>query len=222
MEEKNKPRPTGSSGQATDSLQELKDIRRMMERSSRFISLSGLSGIAAGTFALAGAWIGRNILKDYYGSYNSRGIFSGDDFSGLKIKLLVLAAGVFVAAFVSSFYFTWRRTKKQGLPIWDHTSKRLFLNIMIPLLAGAAFILGMLRFDEWRFVAPSCLIFYGLALINASKYTLSDVRYLGYCEIILGLANMFFIGYGLYFWAAGFGILHIVYGAIMWFKYERK
>lgn len=213
MEEKNKP---------TDSLQELKDIRKMMERSSRFISLSGLSGIAAGTFALAGAWIGRNILKDYYGSYNSRGIFSGDDFSGLKIKLLVLAAGVFVAAFVSSFYFTWLRTKKQGLPIWDHTSKRLFLNIMIPLVAGAAFILGMLRFDEWRFVAPSCLIFYGLALINASKYTLSDVRYLGYCEIILGLANMFFIGYGLYFWATGFGILHIVYGAIMWFKYERK
>jgi hypothetical protein len=213
MEEKNKP---------TDSLQELKDIRKMMERSSRFISLSGLSGIAAGTFALAGAWIGRNILKEYYGSYNSRGIFSGDDFSGLKIKLVVLAAGIFVAAFVSSFYFTWRRTKKQGLPIWDHTSKRLFLNIMIPLLAGAAFILGMLRFDEWRFVAPSCLIFYGLALINASKYTLSDVRYLGYCEIILGLANMFFIGYGLYFWAAGFGILHIVYGAIMWFKYERK
>lgn len=222
MEEKNKPRPTGSSGQATDSLQELKDIRRMMERSSRFISLSGLSGIAAGTFALAGAWIGRNILKDYYGSYNSRGIFSGDDFSGLKIKLLVLAAGVFVAAFVSSFYFTWRRTKKQGLPIWDHTSKRLFLNIMIPLIAGAAFILGMLRFDEWRFVAPSCLIFYGLALINASKYTLTDVRYLGYCEIILGLVNMFFIGNGLYFWAAGFGILHIIYGTIMWVKYERK
>lgn len=222
MEEKSKPRPTGSSGQATDSLQELKDIRRMMERSSRFISLSGLSGIAAGTFALAGAWIGRNILKDYYGSYNSRGIFSGDDFSGLKIKLLVLAAGVFVAAFVSSFYFTWRRTKKQGLPIWDHTSKRLFLNIMIPLIAGAAFILGMLRFDEWRFVAPSCLIFYGLALINASKYTLTDVRYLGYCEIILGLVNIFFIGYGLYFWAAGFGILHIIYGTIMWVKYERK
>ncbi len=221
MEEKNIPRPTGSSGQATDSLQQLKDIRRMMERSSRFISLSGLSGIAAGTFALAGAWIGRSILKGYYGSYNSRGIFSGDEFSGLKIKLIGLAVAIFLAAFVSSFYFTWRRTKKQGLPIWDHTSKRLFLNTVIPLIAGAAFILGMLRYDEWRFVAPSCLIFYGLALVNASKYTLSDVRYLGFCEIILGFTNMFFIGYGLYFWAAGFGILHIIYGAIMWFKYER-
>ena len=196
MEEKNKPHPDGSSGQATDSLQELKDIRRIMERSSRFISLSGLSGIAAGICALAGAWIGRSILKNYYGSYNSRGIFSGDDFSALKIKLVGLALAVFLAALVSSFYFTWRRTKEQGLPLWDHTSKRLFWNMVIPLLSGAGFILAMLRYDDWRFVAPACLIFYGLALINASKYTLSDIRYLGYCEIILGLVNMFFIGYG--------------------------
>jgi hypothetical protein len=213
MEEKNQP---------ADTLQDIKDIRRIMERSSRFISLSGLSGIAAGTCALIGAWLGRKVLTGYYGSYNSRGIFSGDDFSGLKIKLAGLAVLVFLAAFVSSFYFTWQRTKEQGLPMWDHSSKRLFWNMLIPLAAGAAFILAMLRYDEWRFVAPSSLIFYGLALVNASKYTFSDIRYLGYCEIILGLISMMFIGYGLYFWAAGFGILHIIYGAIMWFKYERK
>jgi len=213
MEEKN---------QSTNTLQDIKDIRRIMERSSRFISLSGLSGIAAGTCALIGAFIARTILKGYYGSYNSRGIFSGDEFSGLKIKLAGLAAAVFLAAFFSSFYLTWRRTREQGLPLWDHASKRLFWNMLIPLIAGAAFILGMLRYDEWRFVAPSSLIFYGLALVNASKYTLSDIRYLGYCEIVLGLISMMFIGYGLYFWAAGFGVLHIIYGAIMWFKYERK
>jgi hypothetical protein len=208
--------------QSGDTLRDIKDIRRIMERSSRFISLSGLSGIAAGTCALLGAWIGNTILKGYYGGYDSRGIFSGDDFSRLKIKLAGLAAAVFLAAFVSSFYLTWRRTKEQGLPMWDHASKRLFWNMLIPLLAGAAFILAMLRYDEWRFIAPSSLIFYGLALVNASKYTVSDIRYLGYCEIILGLINMFFIGYGLYFWAVGFGILHILYGTIMWFKYERK
>ena len=94
--------------------------------------------------------------------------------------------------------------------------------MIVPLVAGGAFILAMLRYDEWRFVAPSSLIFYGLALVNASKYTLSDIRYLGYCEIILGLVSMFFIGSGLYFWAAGFGVLHIFYGTIMWYKYERK
>ena len=208
--------------QSNDTLQEIKDIRRIMERSSRFISLSGLSGVAAGICALAGAWIGGNILDKYYGSYNSQGFFSGDDFSRLKIKLVGLAVAVFAAAFISSFYLTWRRARKQELPLWDHTSKRLFWNMVIPLLAGTGFVLAMLKYDEWRFVAPACLIFYGLALVNASKYTLTDIRYLGYCEIVLGLVNMFFIGYGLYFWAAGFGVLHIIYGAAMWWKYERK
>ncbi len=210
------------NNQSGDTLQEIKDIRRIMERSSRFISLSGLSGISAGACALIGAFIGRYILKNYYGTYNSHGFFSGDDFSRLKIKLTGLALVVFAAAFISSFYFTWQKAKKQGLPVWDYTSKRLFWNMLIPLLAGAGFILAMLQYDEWRFVAPACLIFYGLALVNASKYTLTDIRYLGYCEIALGLINMLFIGYGLYFWATGFGVLHIFYGAIMWFKYEKK
>jgi len=208
--------------QPTDSLQDIKDIRRIMERSSRFISLSGLSGVAAGICALAGAFIAYGMLDTYYGSYDSEGFFSGDDFSRLKIKLALLGAGVFTVAFIASFYLTWRKAKKMGQPIWDLTSKRLAWNMLLPLLAGAAFIIGMLRYDIWVFVSPACLIFYGLALVNASKYTLTDIRYLGYCEIVLGLVNMLFIGYGLWFWAIGFGILHIIYGIIMWWKYERK
>ena len=207
--------------QQTEPLQEIKDIRRIMERSSRFISLSGLSGIAAGLCALAGSLAGRIILHRYEGPFDSAGLFSGDDFSCLVIQLAGLALAVFIAAFITAFYLTWRKAKKLGLPLWDYTSKRLFWNMLIPLVTGAGFILAMLRNNEWRFVGPSCLLFYGLALVNASKYTLTDIRYLGYCEIIVGLVNMWFIGYSLYFWAVGFGVLHIIYGAIMWWKYER-
>lgn len=207
--------------QPPNSLQDIKDIKRIMERSSRFISLSGLSGIAAGICALGGVFIADSILQSYYGSYNSTGFFTGDDFSRLKIKLTLLGAGIFFVAFILSFYLTWRKAKKMEQPIWNHTSKRLAWNMIVPLIAGAAFILGMLRFDVWIFVSPASLIFYGLALVNASKYTLSDIRYLGYCEIILGLVNMLFIGYGLWFWAIGFGVLHIIYGISMWWKYER-
>jgi len=208
--------------QPTDTLQDVKDIRRLMERSSRFISLSGLSGVAAGTFALIGAWIARYIIfKPYYTNYDNRGYFNGDDFSKLKIQLIGLSAAVFAAAFLSAFYFTWRKSNQQGRSLWDHTSRRLFWNMIIPLAAGGLFILGMLQYDDWRFVAPASLIFYGVALVNASKYTLTDIRYLGYCEIAVGLINMQFIGYGLYFWALGFGVLHIIYGVVMWWKYER-
>lgn len=206
----------------SETLQEIKDIRRIMERSSRFISLSGLSGVTAGICALIGVFIARSILNNYYGGYDNRGYFSGNDFAQLKTQMLALGAGVFIVAFASSFYLTWRKAKKMGSPLWDHTSKRLFWNMIIPIAAGACFILGMLRYDQWMFVAPACLIFYGLGLVNASKYTLTDIRYLGYCEIVVGIVNMLFIGYGLWFWAIGFGVLHIIYGIIMWWKYERK
>jgi hypothetical protein len=213
MAEKNQPQ---------DSLQEVKDIRRIMERSSRFISLSGLSGIAAGFFALVGAATARwLIFENYYRHYNNTGHWDEKEFIRLKIQLMGLAAGVFAAAFLSAFYFTWRKSNRQGISLWEPTSRRLFWNMVIPLIAGGLFILGMLQYNHWDFVAPACLIFYGLALVNSSKYTLTDIRYLGYCEIILGLINMQWIGYGLYFWALGFGLLHIVYGIIMWWKYER-
>ncbi len=208
--------------QPQQPIEDLKDIRRLMDRSSKFISLSGLSGVAAGICALGGSYFAQRILKEYYGSYNSQGFFSGDDFSRLKIKMALLAVIVFAVAFLSSFYLTWRKAKKQGLPVWDHTSKRLAWNMIVPLAAGGLFIIGMLSYDIWMFIAPASLIFYGLALVNASKYTLSDIRYLGYCEIILGIINMYFIGYGLWFWAIGFGVMHIIYGLVMWMKYEAK
>jgi len=212
-----------AQNQPSDTLQDVKDIKRLMERSSRFISLSGLSGVSAGICALAGAGIARyGIFKNYYSLYNGRGSFADGDFSELKVQLLTLAAGVFAAAFLSAFYFTWRKAGSQGVPLWNYTSRRLFWNMVIPLAAGALFILGMLQYNEWKFVAPACLIFYGLALVNASKFTLTDIRYLGYCEIALGVINMQWLGHGLYFWAIGFGILHIIYGIVMWWKYERR
>jgi hypothetical protein len=209
--------------QSTDSLKDLRDIRQMMERSSRFISLSGFSGIVAGLWALVGAVLAKYwLFEDYYNQYEHRGSFNGADFARLKLDVLLLASAVMAAAFLSAFYFTWRKTRREGHSIWNPSSRRLFWNTVIPLGVGGLFILSLLQYNDWRFIAPACLVFYGLALINASKYTLTDIKYLGYCEIVLGLVNMQWIGYGLYFWALGFGVLHIAYGIVMWWKYERK
>ena len=105
--------------------------------------------------------------------------------------------------------------------MWGAATIRLFWNMVIPLTAGAIFIIRMMQLGEFELVAPGCLIFYGLALVNASKYTLGEIRYLGYGQLVLGIINLWLIGYGLYFWAIGFGLLHIVYGIWMWNKYEK-
>jgi hypothetical protein len=198
-----------------DYTQDISEIRQMMEKSSRFISLSGLSGILVGSYALVGAFIANLMLKSsdsmIYRQYDSNTILS----------LFVIAATVLALSIGTGIIPTIRRTKKMNLKVWDRTSRRLAINLAIPLIVGGVFILIMVSKGLVFLAAPLMLIFYGLALINASKYTLSDIRYLGISEVVLGLIATVYLGYGLIFWAIGFGILHIIYGTVMFYRYER-
>ena len=198
----------------------LEDIHQLMKRSTRFLSLSGLSGVAVGCWALIGAYFAYDWIWEWRQSNPVP--WRSEDFDILVVNLILLAAGVTAAAILSALYFTWRKADREGVPLWDHASRQLLVNLAIPLISGGLFVLAMLKYGEWRFVAPGSLIFYGLALIQASRYTVSEVRYLGFSEILLGLVATQFPGMGLYFWAIGFGVLHIVYGFIMWYRYERK
>ncbi len=203
------------------SLRDLQHIKNMMEQSSRFISLSGLSGIAAGVCALAGAWFANQKIHCWAKGDCQIDTLIGTGGIVLLNELFWIATLTFVAAFISAFLFTYLRSKKNQTPIWGATTIRLFWNTVIPILVGGVFIIRMMQLGEFDLVAPACLIFYGLALVNASKYTLGEIRYLGLGQLALGLMNCWYTGYGLYFWAMGFGILHIVYGSVMWYKYER-
>lgn len=198
-----------------------------MERSSRFISLSGLSGISAGICALIGAYIAAPYVfgtKDLFIEHINYRATEGYGDIGiiLNTRIFWIAAATFLAALISAFVFTFIKSRREGIPIWGNTAKRLLINVSIPLLAGGIFLYKLMHFGTFGLVAPGCLIFYGLALINASKYTLGEIRYLGFFQIVLGIINLWFVGYGLYFWALGFGVLHIAYGAYMWWKYERN
>jgi hypothetical protein len=210
------------SDQKDTSLETLQEIRSIMERSARFLSLSGWSGIWAGAVALAGSAVAYMQLGNYYLDYNTRGSYSGSDFEMLRNKLLMLAVLIFALAFIGGFYFTYRKNQKAGIRMWNTASRKMVINLAIPLCAGAVITLAFAFRGDWIYIAPACLIFYGLALINGSKYTVSDIKYLGLTEVILGSAGLFIEpGYGLYLWALGFGVLHIVYGIIMWRKYDQ-
>jgi predicted lysophospholipase L1 biosynthesis ABC-type transport system permease subunit len=192
----------------------------MMERSSRFISLSGLSGVCAGIFALCGAAAAYVKLNSFdSGNYRTLG---RDELMDTILYLLLDATIVLLLSVTTGIVLTVRNSKKKGVKIWDATAKRLLINLMIPLITGGLFCLIMLYHGIIGLVAPATLLFYGLALINASKYTLNDVRYLGICEIILGLIASVYVHNGLLFWAIGFGVLHIIYGTVMYLKYERN
>lgn len=201
-----------------EQLQQLAEIRSLMEKSSRFISLSGLSGVGAGICALVGSAVAWWRLQQY----NLSTVNYAEQKSALLGELLLIAGLTLLAALGVAGLFTWRKARRQDQGLWDQSTKQLLGNLFIPLITGGLFCLILLRQGMISMIAPSTLIFYGLALVNASKYTLNDIRYLGFCQIVLGLLNAYFIalGNGLLFWTVGFGILHIVYGIYLHLKYE--
>ena len=211
---------------------ELASIRSMMERSSKFISLSGLSGILAGIYALIAAAVGYMLIyknampySDSDVSINNSQItpdrVPGHHLNNLDKELLFIAFIVLVVSILTGYIFSFYKAKRKGQQIWGSTSKALLFNMAVPLVAGGALILVHVYRGHYGIVSPSCLIFYGLSLVSASNFTYKDVRYLGICEIFLGLIAACLPGYGLLFWAIGFGLLHIIYGSMMYFKYDR-
>lgn len=214
--------------QKDTSLETLQQIRSIMERSARFLSLSGWSGIWAGLVALAGAGVAYRWFEEYKVRAGSAVDFN-DAYTHMIAtrvdhpkELIGLGLVIFIVALIGGFYFTYRKNKKAGIPIWNQASRKMLINLFIPLAAGAVIVLAFILRGDWIYISPACLIFYGLALINGSKYTVSDIKYLGLTEVVLGSIGLFIEpGYGLYLWALGFGVLHIVYGIIMWRKYDQ-
>lgn len=202
-----------------DYLKDISEIRSIMEKSSRFISLSGLSGVLAGIYALVGAVIAHRLV------YKSQTIVYEQlvirDVRGNLLSLIIIALSILILTIATGIYLTKRKAEKDGVKTWDKTTKRLLTNLFIPLVAGGILVIIFYQQGLIGMIAPITLIFYGLGLINASHYTYRDIRFLGISEVILGLIASAVIGYGLLIWAIGFGVLHIIYGALMYFKYER-
>ncbi len=206
-----------------EQLKAITEIRSMMERSSRFISLSGISGVSAGIFAILGALAATLYLNisPFSDNYYLSAIHNNRFNDNLLVFFLTDAFIVLFLSLVFGIYFTTRNAKRKGLKIWNKTTELTLINLFIPLLIGGAFCFVLLYHYIFYLIAPAMLVFYGLALINASKYTLNDIKYLGYVEVFIGLFACFFVGYGLLAWTIGFGLLHIIYGLVMYFKYER-
>ena len=207
-------------------LDSLSEIKNLMERSTKFISLSGLSGIIAGITALIGAAIAYLRLDLYLGSVSMNYVTARnvtiESMNTLTLELIGVALVVLTISLIAGILLTIKESKKNGQSIWDKNSRLLLSNLMIPLAAGGIFCLILLYHNLFILVAPATLIFYGLALVNSSKYTITEIKYLGILEIILGLISAIFVGKGLFFWAIGFGILHIIYGTLMHFKYNKN
>jgi hypothetical protein len=209
----------------TNELEQIKEIKSMMEKSSRFISLSGWSGVAAGTAALIGAalaypYVDLSEQETLRGIYRRQGYDAVTDY--LFHPLSYIAIGTFLVAMVSAFIFTYIKSQKQKINIWGNMSRKVAFHFLVPFTAGTLFIIYLIGNQDFIYVAPLSLIVYGISLFSVYKFTIQETLYLSLAIIGLGLANLIFSGYSFIFWTAGFGVCHIVYGIYMWYKYDRS
>ncbi|HEU4901946.1 MAG TPA: hypothetical protein VFT06_04115 [Flavisolibacter sp.] len=203
-----------------DYIRDIAEIRTMMERSSKFLSLSGWAGILAGIYALAGAYIAYKLFN-----FNPDTIvYSPSDAASVSpglLKVILLATGILLLAISTAVVLSNKQANKRGEKVWNATSRRLLVNMAVPLVTGGILILILISKGLIGLIAPLTLLFYGLALFNASKVTYAEVKFLGLIQMGLGLLSAYFVSYSLLFWALGFGLLHIIYGIYLHFKYER-
>jgi len=207
-----------------DPIHDLKEIRKMMETSSKFLSLSGLSGISAGIIALIGssyAWYTINIFSNkalHYVAIDTIEVKSTE----LEYHLILIACLILIFAVGFGFLFTYLSAKKKQHNLFTPVSFKLAWSLGLPLVFGGLFTILLFIKGFYGIIGASTLMFYGLSLLNASKYVHPEIKYLAICQMILSLFSILFIEHSLILWAIGFGVLHIIYGTIMYIKYDRN
>lgn len=200
-----------------DYARDITEIRSMMERSTKFLSLSGLAGIMAGIYALAGAYVSYQVLD-----FNPNELTAGNNATdGSLWKVVAVAVIVLVLALGTAIYLSWKKAVKSGEKFYNATTRRVISAMLVPLVTGGLLMLALFTKGLTGLMAPCSLIFYGLALYNTSKFTYEEVKTMGLIEISLGLISTYYVGYGLICWALGFGVVHIIYGIYLHYKYER-
>lgn len=192
------------------ALESVFEIKELMEKSSKFISISGIAAILAGIYALVGAYVATQIITQ------------GMCLSATLESMAIIALSVLAAAAVTAGILSYCKSKKTGQKFFSRLTYRALWNFSLPMLAGGVVCVSILMRGYYDIMASVMLLFYGLALVNTSKFTYSSVAWLGYAFICLGAVDSFWAGHSLLFWAIGFGGFHILYGILFYLHYERK
>lgn len=204
----------------SEYIQQISDIRKIITERTKFKALSGISGILAGCYAIIGAWIAYRIIynsNDILYSKFKAGYYSND------IGLLFLVAFiVLVASIATGIFFSWKKAKESGEKLFNKVAWKILGHFSIFMLSALVLLIATYLNGYYTLLAPICLLFYGLSLIHVSSFINSEVFGLGLSIVAIGLISLFFPGYGLLCWTLGFGLMHMIYGFMMWYKYDRN
>lgn len=182
------------------AIDNVKFIREMMERSASFTAVPGYGGILMGVTAVAAAYIANTQVY-------------------LRDSLMTWLIEAFLA-FAIGFLAMWQKSKIAGQSLFSTPARKFAYGFIPPLVVGVVIVLGLGRYEYYYVMAPVCMLCYGAAVACGGAFSSRVVPVMGWCFIALGIVAFILpSSYAQIMMGASFGLLHIIFGAIIARKY---
>lgn len=174
----------------------LRFIRETMERAGSFTAVPGWGGVAIGVTALGAAAIADRQSSSY-------------DW------LVTWGLEAFVAISIA-VWTTLSKARSAGTPLLSGPGRRFVYSFAPALFVGALLTLFLVRANVMDAVPGTWLLLYGTGMVAAGAFSIRVVPLMGLCFMVLGAVALF----SPWSWdnallAAGFGCLHIIFGAVI-------
>jgi len=189
--------PPALSDRAMDNL---RYIRETMERAMPFTGISGWGEIAIGATAFIATAIAAQqaTFKGWFAVWVAEGLIS------------LLIAG----------WSMDRKARAVHMPLVSGPGRKVVFSLAPPLIAGALLTLVLKRAGVESAIPGTWLVLYGTGVITGGMFSVRAVPAMGVCFMLLGAVALFSpTAYANWFMAAGFGGLHVLFGAIIVRKY---
>lgn len=181
-------------------MENLRFIRETMERAGSFTAVPGRAGIGMGITALAAAVVAMRAPSS--GAWLAVWLLEG------LIAIGIGAAGM------------WHKARKAGFSLLSGPGRKFASSFLPPLLVGALLTLVLYRAGNLQPIGGIWLLLYGTGIVAGGAFSVRVVPVMGFCFLLLGTVAEFAPAV----WvnsllAAGFGVLHIVFGVIIARRY---
>lgn len=191
------PKPLELHAHAMDNLQY---IRRTLERAGEFTAVPGLGGVLMGSTALAAAWIA--------GPHNA------------SQRWLVVWLAEAVVALLIGIMAAALKSRRAGQSLLSGPGRKFVAGFAPAMAAGALLTVVLASGPAAQLLPGIWLLLYGAGVVSGGSASVRVVPAMGACFMAAGAAALLFPGVPAHLWlAAGFGGLHILFGAIIAVNY---
>lgn len=177
------------------ALEDIRFIRQTMERSSAFTAVPGWGQVAMGVTALAAAWL----AAQQKAPANWLAVWLGE---------AVLAASIALVA-------TQRKAQRAGTALTSGPGAKFARTFLPPIAAGAILTAALYGVGASRLLPGTWLLLYGTGVLTAGAFSARIVPVMGAAFMLAGVGALLLPTWGNLWMAAGFGGLHIVFGAMI-------